>query len=182
MSDLKVIYKQIYKKYFRNFPALNISSDGDPGDRIGNELEEREELYTVILEDYSKITKIRNILKEIHKWAFFWIVIAAGIVITILLCNIVNRVLALENIEQFLDAIPIIITAFVSFITVIIGIPTIIANFLFSTKEDDNITHTIHHTQDHDFHEVELLKERYVSNKEPISKQQTTTIKGDLDV
>lgn len=178
MESLKSQYEKIYKTYLKKFPWLQIYSDRDPGDKIGNELENREELYTHILKDYSKITKIRNILKEAHKWVFFWLIIAAGIIIMVLLYSVIDRVLKLENSEQFLEAVPIIITVFVSLITVVIGIPTIIAKFLFNTKEDDNITQTVHHTQDHDYNEITLLKERYVSNKK-IESNSSTTVTND---
>lgn len=48
------------------------------------------------------------------------------------------------------NAIPLLITAIVGFVSAIISIPLTITKYLFSTKEDEYITNIILHTQEHD--------------------------------
>ena len=47
------------------------SSDRDSGLAIANEIVSRDKKYSELLESYTRITKVRLVLKEIHKWLFF---------------------------------------------------------------------------------------------------------------
>ena len=71
------------------------------------------------------------------------------------------KILSSDDYEIIIQSIPIIIAAFVSCITAVIAIPLAITNFLFNTKEDDNIVSIIQHMQDHDLAGITLLKERF---------------------
>ena len=157
-------YDYILTKYLSAKLAQRLNSDEDPGNVLGSQLEARGKIYTTLLNNYSTITHTRNILKEIHKWLFFWGVAAVGVTVTILGSQIVQKVLTIENERLFIDSVPILITAFVSFLSVVIGVPLTITHFLFNIAEDNNITSTIHDTQLHDFKEIELLKDRYIDN------------------
>ncbi|MBE6590359.1 MAG: hypothetical protein E7643_09305 [Ruminococcaceae bacterium] len=83
------------------------------------------------------------------------------------------RIISLEDNNQFLQALPLVITALVSLLSAIIGVPITVTRFLFNSKEDDNITNTIHHTQDHDFGEITLLQERYTGKRKKDDIQST---------
>ena len=90
-------YDYIWAKYLSARLAQSINSDEDPGNVLGSQLEDRGKIYTTLLDNYSTITHARNILKEIHKWLFFWGVAAVGVTVTILGSQIVQKVLAIEN-------------------------------------------------------------------------------------
>ena len=178
-------YKRIFKKYFKDiYRIIGIDSDKDPGDIIGEELEEREKLYTSLLSNYSFITHIRNIAKEIHKWLFFWAIVVGGGFLISFACRIMNKVLGFEDAKLFIDSVPVLLAALVSFISALISIPVTIAKFLFNEKEDDNITQIINHTQDHDSVEIKLLKHRYSPNEpreQPYKKGEAPPETDDLD-
>lgn len=139
----------------------NFKSDQDLGVRIQKQITERDSLYTSLLSEYSKITKIRNILKETHKWLFFWLVIIASVVGIYSTFTILNRIVKEQDIQIVIDSIPVIITAVVSLVSTVIVVPTTIAKFLFNTNEDDNITKLIKHTQEHDVIGLNLFKEGF---------------------
>ena len=145
-----------------------LSSDDDAGTKLEKEITARDHMYTTLLDDYVTISKYRNIIKEIHKWAFFWLIIIATIVGFLYVGKIIGRFIALEKSNELLESIPILITSLVSLISAIIVIPATITKFLFNTKEDDNITSVITHTQEHDSAGIKLLKHRF-------SKQQQQT-------
>lgn len=149
----------VNKSFLKSF--LGFGSDVDSGKSLEREIVERDKQYTNLLGSYVKITKIRNSVKEFHKWLFFWAIIAACIVILILVYKTINRLLSFTDQEKILQSIPIFVTAFVSCITSVIAIPLAIANFLFNTKEDDNIAGIIQHMQDHDMDSITLLKDRF---------------------
>lgn len=48
------------------------------------------------------------------------------------------------------ESLPLLVTSMVGFVSAIITIPVTITKYLFSTKEDENITQIILHTQEHD--------------------------------
>lgn len=137
------------------------NSDNDPGRRLTHELTRRDAFYTDLLDSYVKITKKRNRLKEFHKWIFFWIVMISGIVGIRIMYSIVKEVLGAQDEMKLIESIPVIITSLVAFISTIIVIPTTITQFLFNTKEDDNITKIIEHTQNHDASGRDFFKDRF---------------------
>ena len=166
MRDYDDIFNDLMK---RRIDRIFVGSDDDLEEVLRSQLGRRGVIYTELLKNYSKTTKWRNILKEFHKWAFFWLVMTAGGFVVYYISRIMNKVLVIESTEEFLNAIPVIITAFVSLLSTVIGVPLTITKFLFNTKEDDNITGTIHHTQDHDNDEATFLlkKDAKIQNNEP---------------
>lgn len=110
----------------------------------------RDEKYSELLTHFVKLTKIRNIIKEIFKWTFYLVVMSAIIVLILIVYNLFNKYISSANIEQILDSAPLLITAMVGFVSTIITIPVTITKYLFSTEEDKNITQIILHTQEHD--------------------------------
>lgn len=135
-------------------------SDEDVSDSLTTQIAERDIYYTYLLKDHRGLTKARGICKELHKWIFFWSLIAASGFGIYFVYQIFQSIFASDDAAIIIDSIPIIITAFVSLISTIIVIPVTIAKFLFNTKEDDNITVLIQHTQDHDTSGMELFKNK----------------------
>lgn len=166
MRDYDDIFNDLMK---RRIDRIFVGSDDDLEKVLRRQLGRRGVIYTELLKNYSKTTKWRNRLKEFHKWAFFWLVMAAGFSVVHYISRVMNRVLEMESTEEFLNSVPVIITAFVSLLSTVIGVPLTITKFLFNTKEDDNITGTIHHTQDHDNEEATFLlkKDAKIQNDEP---------------
>lgn len=157
---------EFYKvlKLLGKFSTLN--SDSDSGKSLEEEIVNRDRKYTELLDNYLMITKRRNNIKEFHKWLFFWIVILLCFIIIYLVYKTINYLLSAKDYSIMLQAIPIFITAFASCITAIIAIPITITNFLFNTKEDDNIAKIIQHMQDHDMAGMSLFKERFKDKAE----------------
>ena len=178
-------YNYILSKYL--YPELmhGLDSDKTPANILGSQLEERGTLYTTLLKNYTKTTHARNIFKEIHKWLFFWGIIGVGIIVTSLGYQIIKKVLSFEDDRLFIESVPVLITAFVAFLSVVIGVPLTITNFLFNVAEDNNITSTIHDTQLHDFKEIRLLKDRYTEKAKPKqknpSRQKQTVFDDDFE-
>lgn len=136
-------------------------SDDDSGKFIAKEIVNRDKRYSELLEAYTCVTKVRLILKEIHKWLFFWMVIVACFCVGLLSYRLINRVLETEELTAIVDAVPAILTAFTAFVSTVIVVPMTITKFLFNTQEDDNITSLIQHTQQHDTSSIDMLKERF---------------------
>ena len=114
------------------------------------QITKRDEQYTALLSHFVGVTRIRNILKEICKWFFYFAVIISVIVLAKIIYSIFNAYLSSATIEQIAESMPLLITSMVSFASAIIVIPTTITKYLFSTEEDKNITQIILHTQEHD--------------------------------
>lgn len=159
-------------------------SDNRSGRSIETEIVERDKKYTELLDNYLRITKTRNCVKEIHKWIFFWIVVVSCAVVVYLVYKTINRLLQIEEYDLLLKSVPIFITAFGSCVTAVIVIPLAIAKFLFNTKEDDNIAGIIQHMQDHDMAGMTLLKERFskIEHQKDIEKAEFVKTTNDLDV
>lgn len=162
-----VDYYKLHKKYIRGSLLHFTISDEDVSDSLTTQIAERDIYYTDLLKDHMSLTKARGICKEIHKWLFFWILVVACGFGIYYIQKIFKTIFAFEDVNVIIDAIPLIITALVSLISTIIAVPVTIAKFLFNTKEDDNITTLIQHTQDHDSSGINLFKERLLpkSNK-----------------
>ncbi|MCR4935510.1 MAG: hypothetical protein K5990_03405 [Oscillospiraceae bacterium] len=135
-----------------------VGSDKDVSHSI-RQIAERDEEYTELLKAYVDISKTRIEKKEIYKWRFFWMVISACIVLFVVAVTTICFVLVSEHTERIASAVPVIVTAFASLVSAVIGIPLAITNFLFNTKEDDNITEIIKHTQEHDAAGRNLFKD-----------------------
>lgn len=141
-------------------------SDDDSGKSIAEEIVNRDKRYSELLGSYTKVTKVRLVLKEIHKWLFFWMVVAACFCVGRLAYRLIDKVLAAGELQSVIDAVPAILTAFTAFVSTVIVVPMTITKFLFNTKEDDNITSLIQHTQQHDTTNIDMLKERFSKNQE----------------
>lgn len=154
----------IGKTFINSF--LSLKSDVRPGKSLEKEIVRRDIKYTELLENYIEITKKRNSIKEFHKWFFFWFVIFLCGVVVYITYTAISKILSTEDYNMMMKTIPIFITSLVSCVTAVIAIPLTITNFLFNTKEDDNIANIIQHMQDHDMKSITLLKENFVSEKE----------------
>lgn len=110
----------------------------------------RDEKYSELLSHFVDITKVRNRLKEFFKWTFYLTIIIAMVVLIRIVYNIFSLYTSSADIDKTLESMPLLITAMVGFVSTIITIPVAITKYLFSTKEDENITQIILHTQDHD--------------------------------
>lgn len=117
---------------------------------VTNEITNRDEQYTELLSHFVAITKTRNCLKEFFKWSFYIMIILSIILFIILTYKIFNKFINQASIKQLIETIPLFMTSIIGFVSVIISIPIAITKYLFSTKEDENITKIILHTQDHD--------------------------------
>lgn len=67
-----------------------------------------------------------------------------------IICSLFSKYMSFAKINEIIESMPLLITAIVGFVSSIISIPVAITKYLFSTKEDENITQIILHTQDHD--------------------------------
>lgn len=110
----------------------------------------RDQNYSKLLKSYVSISKARNFLKEVHKWLLFWGIVFACVKGFGLLNQIISPILESKDVAVIVDAMPVLIAALVSFVSAVIAVPLAVVNFLFNTKEDDNITDIIKHTQEHD--------------------------------
>lgn len=110
----------------------------------------RDSQYTDLLSHFVSITKIRNVLKEIFKWSFYLAIVASIIVLTIITYSLFRKYTSSAEINEIIESLPLLISSIVGFVSVIISIPVTITKYLFSTKEDNNITQIILHTQEHD--------------------------------
>lgn len=115
-----------------------------------HQIEKRDKRYTELLKHFIFITRIRNFLKEFFKWVFLISIIISLIVLIRINYRLFDRYINSAEIEQILEAIPLLITSLVGFVSAVISIPLTVTKYLFSTKEDENITQIILHTQEHD--------------------------------
>ena len=132
-----------------NYTKSNNSSEDDKTFRenVTNEISNRDSEYTKLLTHFVSITKTRNYLKEFFKWTFYIVIIISILIFMILIYKVSNKFISQGTIEQLIEAIPLFITSIVGLVSVIIAIPIAITKYLFSTKEDENITKIILHTQ-----------------------------------
>lgn len=119
---------------------------------VTRQIADRDKSYTELLKHFVRLTKTRNIVKEICKWTICLITIIAIIFLIWFTSLLFNRILNNKEatIESLIEYIPLLITSIVGFVSTIIVIPLTIIKYLFSTKEDENITNIILHTQEHD--------------------------------
>lgn len=114
------------------------------------QISNRDEKYTELLAHFVCITRIRNYLKEFFKWTFYLALIISIVVLVKITYDLFNKYISSAEIEEITEALPLLITSLVGFVSAIITIPVTITKYLFSTNEDKNITEIILHTQDHD--------------------------------
>lgn len=143
-----------YRALFNILNSSNESGNQTEDDKTfrkntTQQITERDNRYTELLTHFVNITKIRNGLKEFFKWSFYLAVIISMIVLTRITYCVFMKILSCD-INKIVESIPLLVTAMVSFVSAIITIPVTITKYLFSTKEDENITKIILHTQEHD--------------------------------
>lgn len=144
-----------YKLFFDILDSSNKNKKQTEDDKtfrenVTNEITNRDSEYTKLLSHFVSITERRNKLKEFFKWTFYGAVVISMLVFTYSFYKLFRKVINEGDIEQLIETIPLLITSIVGFVSVIIAIPIAITQYLFSTKEDENITKIILHTQDHD--------------------------------
>lgn len=110
----------------------------------------RDKSYTDLLSHFVGITKVRNWARELFKWGFLLTIIYCMIILSKYLGLIFKKYVEIANIQEIISSIPLLMTSIIGFVSAIIGIPTIITKYLFSTDEDKYITNIILHTQKHD--------------------------------
>lgn len=171
--DFESIRKMLDNKTFSQ-----VSSDTkDPGLTIEEELKERDAEYTKLLRLYVKVTSIRYEAKEKNKRTFFRCVIIGSSLFLLLVYAVVFRIVFCKEMDIVIEAMPVLITALVAFVSTIIAIPLTITQYLFNTKEDDNITEIIKHTQEHDSAGRSLFKDRFSRPK----REEFSSSKSDDD-
>lgn len=164
---VKVSLPYIFNNYYKTSRSFVITNgDNDKGELIANGITKRDSNYSLLLENFRKIMRVRSIIKEIHKWLFFWIIVIVGVVLGIYLFNVVNMLIYnIKNIDISKLYVSLISSS-VSLISIIISIPIIITKYLFNSKEDDNITTIISKTQEHDSLQMNLLSSRFVGSND----------------
>lgn len=150
--DRDDLYRRMYTYFLTDKKHSDNSNEDDKTFRkeTKQEIINRDKKYTELLNHFVSITQVRNILKECFKWLFYLVIMGSIITLTVLTCVIVKKYMSSANIEQIVESMPLLITAIVGFVSTIITIPIAITKYLFSTKEDENITQIILHTQKHD--------------------------------
>ena len=107
--------------------------------------EEREQTYTDITADfefnYSKTHNQKRRLKETFFW--FIMILYTAIILVSLACIVTSLIIGGKHTD-------IVIGSVASIITSVISIPIIIANYLFPTGEDRDMTTMISKMQDYD--------------------------------
>ena len=143
-------YIKKIKYTFLNTEQENTRDDAAFRDKTKQQITKRDEKYTELLSHFVWITKGRNVIKEVAKWIFFVIIIILAFQFMEMLTALFKSIITKADIKQIIELIPVLISAIVGGISVVIVIPVTITKYLFSTKEDENITKIILHTQEHD--------------------------------
>lgn len=135
-----------------------IRKDSDsPREAIMQRMAERELQYTQLTHNYVVINYKRYKYKEIHKWAFFWTMIAILLFVTVVFGIIAIKV-AIAPTEEIVNRIPILLGAYTSFISTIIAIPLLIGKYLFNKTEEADMGKIIENMQNYDRKGQELFK------------------------
>lgn len=99
------------------------------------QISHRDEEYTKLLSHFVGVTKVRNILKEFFKWSFYLMIIISILVLTNITYSLFKQYMSSADIEQLLEATPVLITAMVSFVSTIIVIPVTITSIYSVQKK-----------------------------------------------
>ncbi len=149
-------YMIFFKEYNGSQMIENFPSD-DLVKNIMQFLKSRDKQYSDLLQDFTTYAHERNIVKANQRKDFYdlvkTILCFSGIIFIILACRIL-----LMTPKEISLLLPAIITGFISFFAEFISLLAIIAKYLFDSKEDDNITKIITHTQDFDNGGREYIK------------------------
>lgn len=148
-EDKQLAYKMLFEILT---PSTDDKTEDDKTFRKNTkeQITKRDSKYTELLDHFVCLTKVRNILKEFFKWSFYLAIIGSIIALIIIVCSLFNKYISSATIEQIEESMPLLITSMVGFVSTVIAIPVTITKYLFSTKEDKNITKIILHTQEHD--------------------------------
>lgn len=155
LIDILKQNQTLVEQYINKNSRANIDSEQDFNKKTKDNISNRDESYTDLLEHFVKITRCRNIIKEIHKWLYFWIIMS----LTILFSYFVLKFLSIINIDDNnIYSVIKVVSSLISFSSVIIAVPLIITKYLFSSKEDKRIAKIILHTQEHDLNGKRLIQ------------------------
>lgn len=144
------------EKYINKSKTEDIDYDENFTSISKKNISDRDDAYTDLLNHFVEITKKRNKIKEVHKWIYFWIVILFTCSFVVFIFILMNKIDFSNN--NYVNNLSIIITAIISFCSVIISIPMIITKYLFTSKEDKRIARIILHTQQHDIDGKKILE------------------------
>ena len=144
------------EKYINKSKTEDIDYDENFTSISKKNISDRDDAYTDLLNHFVEITKKRNKIKEIHKWIYFWIVIIFTCSFVVFIFILMNKIDFSNN--NYVNNLSIIITAIISFCSVIISIPMIITKYLFTSKEDKRIARIILHTQQHDIDGKKIIE------------------------
>lgn len=114
------------------------------------QIDARDDKYTKLLAHFVRITKFRNYIKEFLKWTFLILIFIFMCILSYMVYQLFSKYIKEATIQEIITGIPLLTTAIIGFVSTIIAIPIAITKYLFNTKEDDNITNIIAHTQQHD--------------------------------
>lgn len=148
-DEQQIIYRNIINSYKDMVENLRSDDNETFREKTTKELSKRDIEYTELLTHFVDITKIRNHIKEIFKWLFLATIIVSICVLLFVIFSLFKKFRS-EDIDKVVEFIPLLTTSLVGFVSAIIAIPITITKYLFSTKEDENITQIILHTQEHD--------------------------------
>lgn len=155
LIDILKQNQALVEQYINKNSRANIDSEQDFNKNTKDNISNRDKSYTNLLEHFVKITRWRNIIKEIHKWLYFWIIM----LLTILFSYFVLKFLSIINIDDNnIYSVIKVVSSLISFSSVIIAVPLIITKYLFSNKEDKRIAKIILHTQEHDLNGKRLIQ------------------------
>lgn len=148
-EDKMAVYETLFNM-FNNTEHEATEDDKTFRKEATTQITERDKKYTELLNHFVEVTKIRNCLKEIFKWTFYLVIIISIVVLIMITYSLFHKYIYSAKIEQMVESLPLLVTSMVGFVSAIITIPVTITKYLFSTKEDENITQIILHTQEHD--------------------------------
>lgn len=167
MDDMKR-NQSLVEKYINANSREDIDYDANFDNISKKNISDRDDAYTKLLEHFVNVTKCRNIIKEIHKWIYFWIIMILTLIFGISICSMLIK-FDLSNTSSVNNLIAFIASV-VSFASVIISIPLIITKYLFSSKEDKRIAAIILHTQRHDLDNKRILENKESNQEENLQK------------
>ncbi len=178
---LMTILKQnqsLVEQYINKNKRKNVNDD-DNFEKISKKnISDRDDSYTELLKHFVNITRIRNKVKEIHKWIYFWIIMLLTILFGISIFILLSRI-SLSD-ENYISGLIVIISSLVSFTSVIISIPLIITKYLFSSKEDKRIADIILHTQKHDLNGKKIIRHLVGQELDKLKSTPTNSIDNEL--
>ena len=131
------------------------SVEGDPLEnhliqesKYGEQYDNRDALYTELLDHYIIATKSKNQINKFYKKVFFWVVVVAFAVIV--LTPIAATFIVLFKGFTETSAIVALVGSAAGAIPAVIVLPKIIAQHLFPTDEDKNMIDLVKSMQEND--------------------------------